>query len=74
MAQAISTEVTQDIARAIILIMVVGAVLYLAITGHPIPDGLLGISTFVVGYFFGNVQKTYADIKTLRGVSNGTNG
>lgn len=42
------------ITQAAVTVMVVGAVIYLSVTGKPIPDLLNSITGLVVGFYFGS--------------------
>jgi len=41
------------IVSGIIALSCIGAVIYLSVTGQPVPDILVNISMVVVGFFFG---------------------
>lgn len=72
MTQAITTTVVQDITRALVLIVLVIAVIYLSVTGQPVPEGLIGLAGMAFGYFFRDAQENYAQVRLERKVSNGT--
>ena len=46
-------ELTAEIVRGVIALVLIAGFLYLAIVGTPIPEGLAAIVAGVVGYFFG---------------------
>ena len=51
------------IVSALIALSCVGALIYLAVTGKPIPDILVNVTMIVVGFFFGGkVQQAQAAI------------
>jgi len=52
----------------IIALSCIGAVVYLSITGKPIPDILVNISMTVIGFFFGGkVQQAQSNIASKIG-------
>lgn len=35
-----------------------GAIVYLAVTGNPIPDVLVGVVMAIIGFYFGTKERT----------------
>lgn len=48
-------------------LLLAGAVVYLAVTGQPIPEVLAGLAGTVVGYFFGS-GKAKDTVAVIKGV------
>ncbi len=42
------------IVQGVITVLVVGATVYLSVTGQPVPDNLKDITGLVVGFYFGS--------------------
>ena len=57
--EIVSQTLTEDVARVVVLVAVVGVTLFLFATSKPVPSELIGIVGLVLGYYFG------------RGVTNG---
>jgi len=54
----------------VLAVLLVFAVVYLAVTGQPIPEVLAGLTGTVIGYFFG-AGKASAGFQVLKGKSKG---
>lgn len=53
-------------------LVVVGAVVYLALTGQPVPEVLSGIAWLIIGFFFGSTKRPQPAAGDFAVASDGT--
>lgn len=49
---------SSDVIQGVMALLSLGAIVYLAVTGKPIPDVLVGVVMAIIGFYFGTKERT----------------